>query len=48
MSPIHLAGRPKVPPRRAPELGEHTDGILRALGYDAAVIEDLRKRGVVA
>ena len=48
MSPIHVAGRPKVRPKRAPELGEHTDEILRALGYDAAAIEGLRRQGVIA
>ena len=48
MSPIHLAGRPKAPPRRAPELGEHTDEILRAVGYDSAAIESLRRQGVIA
>ena len=30
-----------------PELGAHSDEILRALGYDAAAIEDFRGRGVV-
>ena len=33
--------------RRAPTLGEHTDDILRELGYDAAAIEDLRTKRVV-
>jgi crotonobetainyl-CoA:carnitine CoA-transferase CaiB-like acyl-CoA transferase len=48
MSPIHLGGQTKVPPGRAPKVGEHTDEILRAAGYGAAAIEDLRRRGVVA
>ena len=30
-----------------PELGEHTDAVLGALGYDGAGIADLRRRGVV-
>ncbi|WP_458792857.1 CaiB/BaiF CoA transferase family protein [Yoonia sp. MH D7] len=32
----------------APELGQHTDAILTAAGYDSAAIADLRGRGVVA
>ncbi len=30
-----------------PALGEHTDEVLRDLGYDAAAIADLRRRGVI-
>jgi formyl-CoA transferase len=30
-----------------PALGEHTDAVLRELGYDAAAIADLRRRGVI-
>ena len=33
--------------RRAPTLGEHTDDILRELGFDAAAIDDLRAKRVV-
>jgi len=47
MSPIHLGGQKKVPPGRAPEIGEHTEEILRAAGYDAASIANLRHRGVI-
>ena len=32
---------------RPPELGEHTDGILRELGYSDAEIESLRERGAL-
>ena len=31
-----------------PERGEHTDAILKTLGYDAAAIEKLRTEKVVA
>jgi crotonobetainyl-CoA:carnitine CoA-transferase CaiB-like acyl-CoA transferase len=30
-----------------PALGEHTDELLREMGYDAAAIADLRRRGVI-
>jgi crotonobetainyl-CoA:carnitine CoA-transferase CaiB-like acyl-CoA transferase len=33
--------------RPTPELGEHTDRILRELGYDAAAIAGLRERGAI-
>ena len=31
-----------------PRLGEHTDAVLRDLGYDAAALASLRERGIVA
>ena len=34
-------------PGIAPELGEHNDSVLGELGYGAAEIADLRKRGVI-
>jgi len=34
-------------PGIAPELGEHNDSVLGALGYDAATVADLKKRGVI-
>jgi len=46
-SPIQVHGVAKVPARRAPELGEHTDEILRELGFDAKDIDGLRAGGAV-
>jgi formyl-CoA transferase len=46
-SPFHVEGETKVAPRRAPALGQHTDGVLREAGYSAEEIERLRALGVV-
>ena len=45
--PVRCAGEP-APARPAPALGEHTDALLRELGYDGARIEALRSQGVIA
>jgi crotonobetainyl-CoA:carnitine CoA-transferase CaiB-like acyl-CoA transferase len=47
-SPIWVDGSKKVPPRRAPGIGEHSDEILRQAGYDEAAIRQLRASGAVA
>ena len=47
MSPIQMTGVEKTRPRRAPSVGEHTDEILGALGYDAAAIARLRARRAI-
>jgi formyl-CoA transferase len=44
-SPINVDGVPKVKPKMAPELGEHTIEILRDLGYTGESIADLIHRG---
>jgi crotonobetainyl-CoA:carnitine CoA-transferase CaiB-like acyl-CoA transferase len=46
-TPVKLHGTPGEVRRRAPTLGEHSDEILRELGYSAREIDDLRTSGVV-
>ncbi|MCX7363274.1 MAG: CoA transferase [Alphaproteobacteria bacterium] len=45
--PVKLSRTPLTIRRRAPQLGEHTDQILRELGYEPAVIEQLRADRIV-
>jgi len=45
--PIVLSDTPTEDPGRPPTLGEHTDAILRELGYDDAAIDDLRAKRVL-
>ena len=46
---VHLTRTPQPPRVRmpTPALGEHTDGVLSELGYEAAAIADLRERHVI-
>ncbi|WP_179402787.1 CaiB/BaiF CoA transferase family protein [Burkholderia guangdongensis] len=46
-SPFFVDGADKVPPHRAPGLGQHSDEILRDAGYDDATITQLRERRIV-
>jgi crotonobetainyl-CoA:carnitine CoA-transferase CaiB-like acyl-CoA transferase len=46
-TPIELSETPGTYRRPAPLLGEHTDEILRSLGYDKAEIAALRREQVV-
>lgn len=43
-----FSGTPLESPPPAPQLGEHTDELLRSIGIDAAAIEALRASGAVA
>lgn len=45
--PVNVDEVPRVGPKKAPDLGEHTDEILGELGLDAGQIAALRERGVI-
>jgi len=45
--PMVFSDTPTRDPGRPPTLGEHTDAILHALGYDDAAIAELRARGIL-
>src|ERR1700712_5390063 len=47
-SPIWVDGASKKAPRHPPGIGEHSDEVLRAAGYDEASIKQLRAAGTVA
>jgi formyl-CoA transferase len=46
-SPIQVHGVTKVPAKRAPELGEHSEEILKELGFDAKEIDGFRTSGTL-
>ena len=46
-SPIQVHGVAKVPAKRAPEIGEHNEEVLKQLGFSVPEIDDLRASGVV-
>jgi crotonobetainyl-CoA:carnitine CoA-transferase CaiB-like acyl-CoA transferase len=46
-SPLQVHDIAKVPARRAPELGEHSEEILEQLGFNAQEIDSLRISGTV-
>jgi crotonobetainyl-CoA:carnitine CoA-transferase CaiB-like acyl-CoA transferase len=46
-SPFFVDGADKVPPRKAPDLGQHSDEILHEAGYDDAAIAKLRESRIV-
>ena len=45
--PVKLSGTPAHLRRPAPALGEHTDEVLRDLGYEPSRIAALRANSVV-
>ena len=45
--PIKLSETPAEYRRPAPQLGEHNDEILRALGYEPADIAEMANAGVI-
>ena len=46
-SPFHIDGVDKVPPQRAPAVGQHSETVLREAGYAADEIARLRTLGVL-
>jgi len=46
-SPIQVHGVTKVPAKRAPDLGEHNEEILKQLGFSAKQIDDLCVSGAI-
>ena len=46
-SPMQVRDVTKVPARRAPEIGEHNDEVLKELGFSTEEIADLRTSGVI-
>lgn len=46
-SPFRIAGVDKVPPGRAPDVGEHSDEVLRAHGFGDEDIARLREQGAL-
>jgi len=47
-SPIQVHDVPKVPAKRAPEIGEHNEEVLKELGFDAKAIDGLRASSTIA
>jgi crotonobetainyl-CoA:carnitine CoA-transferase CaiB-like acyl-CoA transferase len=47
-NPIKLSKTPAEIKRKAPDLGEHTDTIMKELGYDPESIATMKKSGVIA
>jgi crotonobetainyl-CoA:carnitine CoA-transferase CaiB-like acyl-CoA transferase len=46
-SPIQVHGVAKVPAKRAPDIGEHNEELLKQLGFSAIEIDGLRASGTV-
>ena len=46
-SPFHISGEAKVRPQPAPDVGQHSEEVLREVGYSTEEIERLHRGGVV-
>src|SRR6476469_578349 len=46
-SPLQVHGVAKVPAKRAPQIGEHNEEVLRQLGFSATEIDGLRAGGAI-
>jgi crotonobetainyl-CoA:carnitine CoA-transferase CaiB-like acyl-CoA transferase len=46
-SPVKLGKTPAAIRSKAPDLGEHTDEVLRSLGYNDEALRELRRDGVI-
>src|SRR5580658_4376113 len=46
-SPLQVHGVAKVPAKRAPNIGEHNEEILRQLGFSATEVDGLRDSGAI-
>lgn len=47
-NPLHFSATDASPLAGPPQLGEHTDDVLRELGYDDAAVSALRRSGAVS
>ena len=46
-SPIKLSKTPAGIQSKAPKLGEHTEEILKALGYADSKIQEMKEKGII-
>jgi formyl-CoA transferase len=46
-SPIQMHNVAKVPARRAPEIGEHNEEVLKELGFTGVEIDAFRSGGAI-
>jgi formyl-CoA transferase len=46
-SPIQVHDVAKVPAKRAPEIGEHNEEVLKELGFTGDEIDGLRESGAI-
>jgi len=45
--PVKISNQPQVEPKRPPRNGEHSEEILRELGYDDKTIREMGEKGVI-